>query len=334
MILVTGGTGLIGSHLLLFLTRKGYKPRAIYRNRNSIEKTKNLFKHYIADAATLFNKIEWIEADITDIVSLEAVFEGIFQVYHTAAMVSFNKKDKNILMQTNVEGTANLLHLSLEHGINKFLHVSSIAALGSHDNPVTEQTHWNWKEKHSDYAISKYLSEMAVWRAGQEGLPVVIINPSVVIGAHFWDRGIGKIIESVEKNLNFYPLGGNGFVDVWDIVKVMYQLMESPIINNSFIVSAYNRSYYELLKHLAVLLNRKSPKLKLTKLPVYTIYLLGWLKEFFGIGQLLLSRDMINTLFSYPKYSSEKLKTTLNIDFIPFEASLKNLIHQYRQKGK
>ena len=329
MTLVTGGTGLTGSHLLLYLTRKGQKVKAIYRSKESVNKTKNLFKYYSAEVERLWQNIEWIQADITDITSLKQAFEGVTQVYHIAAKVSFLPKDKDVLMQTNVEGTANLLHLAIDNNIQKFLHVSSIAALGHYDNPITEKTHWNWKETHSDYAISKYLSEMEVWRAGQEGLPVVIINPAVILGAHFWNTGTGQIIHKVDSGLRFYPPGGNAFVDVWDVVKTMTELMKSDISNESFIVSGSNQTYQKLLSDIAKVLGKNPPRTKLPYGLAQMLYLIGRLT-----GKGIASKAMLKTLFQQPNYSSQKLIDTLDYHFIPFEASIQNLVAQYRKVFK
>jgi len=320
MILVTGGTGLTGSHLLLYLTRKGIAPRAIYRDKKSLQKTQNLFKNYSAEPEKLFSRIEWVQADITDVTSLAPAFKSVKQVYHAAALVSFRSKDKELLHQTNVTGTENMLVCAQESGVEKFLHISSTASLGSYENPITEQTHWNWKEPHSHYAITKYLSEMEVWRAGQEGLPVVIIKPSIILGAHFWHMGIGKIIQKATKKLPYYPPGGNGFVDVWDVVKAMVDLMNSPIENEDFIVSAYDLSYKEVLTAISQNLGKKSPYKKLPKWLAYILFLTGQ-----------LPKSVYRNLYRHPHYSAEKLQKTLNFTFIPFEASLQNIIAQYKK---
>ena len=329
MILVTGGTGLTGSHLLLYLTRKGIKVRAIYRTEQSLKKTKNLFKYYSAEPDKLWSFIEWMQADITDFTSLEPVFEGITEIFHTAAKVSFKPKDIEILMQTNVEGTANLLHLSIEHKIKKFLYVSSIAALGTYDHPVTEKTYWNWKEKHSDYAVSKYLGEMEVWRAGQEGVPIVIINPSVILGAHFWENGTGQIVNKINNGMRFYPPGSNGFVDVWDVVKIMTELMQKNIVNQSFIVSGYNKSYKELLSAIAKSLGKQPPKFILPRFIGNLIYRIGRIT-----GKGITSKAMLNSLYRHTHYSSQKIIDELNFNFIPFEASIRNLTQQYQKVFK
>ncbi|HFX18161.1 MAG TPA: NAD-dependent epimerase/dehydratase family protein [Flavobacteriales bacterium] len=332
MILVTGGTGLIGAHLLLYLSRKGIKTKAIYRDEASIAKTQNLFKASSVSPGELMDLITWVKADVTDITSLEPAFKDVTHVYHTAAVVSFNPKDRELMKAVNVEGTANMVNLALDNGIEKFIHVSSIAALGSYDNPITEETHWNWKEAHSDYAVSKYLSEMEVWRAGQEGLPMVILNPSVVIGAHFWHKGIGMMIERINKGLKYYPPGGNGFVDVWDIVKAMTQLMGGDITNESFIISPYDIRYKQLLDSMAHFLGKKAPYKPLNKSVAYMLYLSSRFYAMINPKAEPLSKElMLETFFQFPHYSSEKLVKALDFSFIPFEASMQNLITQYKK---
>ena len=331
MILVTGGTGLVGSHLLLYLSRKGHHIRALYRQKNNIEKTRNLFEQYSGETNQLFNQIEWVFADITDISTLEPVFMNITQVYHVAAQVSFNPKDKASLMLINHSGTANMVNLALEHKIDKFLYVSSIATLGLYDNPITEQTHWNWKEPHSDYAISKFLGEMEVWRAGQEGLPAVIVNPSVILGAHFWEKGTGQVIEKLGKGLKFYPTGSNGFVDVWDVVKAMADLMQSSIANESYIVSAYDITYKEFFETMARTLHKKPPQYAMSKIWANLLWLGSKFQSFWSSKNQGLSKNLIDTLFQEHHYTSDKLVSALDFHFIPFQAAINNIVLQYKK---
>jgi len=330
MILVTGGTGFVGAHLLLYLTRKNIKVRALYRDKKSIKKTKNLFELYSHKDSQLFEQIEWHHADITDITSLEPAFKGVDKIYHTAALVSFNPKDKDLLHLTNVKGTENMVNMAIDQKIKKFLHVSSIAALGQYDNPVTENTHWNWKENHSEYAVSKYLSEMEVWRASQEGLPVMIINPSVILGAGFWNQGTGKIFKKIQQNkIRFYPPGSNGFVDVWDVVKTMYLLMESPVINESYIVSAYNLSYKELLDNIAHSFQVRPPQKQLAGWMAGLIWFIN--KMNFVKKNNDFSKSIKQNLFNSVSYSSYKLTSQFNMQYIPLKSSIENITTQYKK---
>ncbi len=330
MILVTGGTGFLGSHLLLYLLRKDLKVRAIYRNPVSLNKTKYLFSLYHPKAQEIFNKIEWVHADITNVTDLDEIFEGVEKVYHTAAIVDIAGDKTGKMELVNVEGTKNLLQFSIDNNIEKFLHVSSIAALGSYDHPITEKTYWSWKENSGEYAKTKYLAEMEVWRATQEGLKAVIINPSVILGSGFWKEGTGKIFSKVDKGLRFYTGGVSGFVDVWDVVKAMYQLMESDLVNDSFIVSAENLSYKDLLIKIAKALGKKPPAFELKPWMLYPLKPVNSLSKLLT-GKYIIEPSMIYSLFSKNYYSSDKLKKNLKFQFIPLESSISNIAKKYKQ---
>ena len=198
-ILVTGGTGFLGSYLLRILLKKGYqKIRALKRDSSDLS-----LVHNVKD------QIEWVEGDLLDPESLGDAMEGVRQVYHCGAMVSFDPKQSNQMMRVNVEGTENIVNIALEIGIEKMVHVSSIAALGrTKETPnVNEETYFKRDENNSNYSISKYLSEQEVWRGIAEGLPAAILNPSVIIGSGFWNKGTGRMFQKVWDGLKFYPVG-------------------------------------------------------------------------------------------------------------------------------
>ena len=203
MILITGATGLVGSHLALQLLENGEKLRAIYRNKSSILATKSLFELY--EKGYLFDKIEWIQADITDIPSLEIAFANVDSVFHCAALISFDPNDEDLLRKTNIEGTANMVNLSLSNGVKKVGFVSSIAALGrnSTEGIVDEECYFKATKLDSNYALSKYYAEQEVWRASQEGLNVVIVNPSVILGPGDWNKGSSQIFQKIHSGLKF-----------------------------------------------------------------------------------------------------------------------------------
>ncbi len=329
MVLVTGGTGFLGSHLLLYLLRKDVQVRAIYRNPVSLNKTKHLFSLYHPNPQEMFDRIEWIQGDITNITELDEIFEGIEKVYHTAALVDITTDKTGKMELVNVEGTKNMLQFAIDHNIRKFLHVSSIAALGGYDMPITEKTYWSWKENSGEYAKSKFLAEMEVWRATQEGLNAIIINPSVILGSGFWKEGTGKLFSQIDKGLKYYMNGVSGFVDVWDVVKAMHQLMESDINNESFIVSAENLSYKDLLTKIASYLQKKPPHRELKPWMFYPLKPFNTLSKILR-GKYLLEPSMIHSLFSQSFYSSDKLIKTLNFQFIPIDLSIRNIADKFR----
>src|ERR1051325_6277423 len=244
MIFVTGGTGLIGSHLLYDLAKKGERVRALKRSKSETNEVKKIFSYYTEDAESLFSKIEWVEGDLLDVNSLFDALDGTTHVYHCAAMVSMNPEDRKKMIENNLKGTSNMVNAALEKKVQKFCHVSSVAALGIEpEKEITEETGWNNKTNFSGYAVSKYLSENEVWRASQEGLNVTIVNPTVVIGPGNWRRSSGDIFLGANKGLRWFTEGGIGYVDVRDVSKAMVQLMESEIKNEKFILLSKDFSY-------------------------------------------------------------------------------------------
>ena len=213
MILVTGGTGLVGAHLLLQLVANETTVRALFRLEASKEKTYNLFK--LVNKEEEFSKIEWVCGDILDIPSLEIAFQGINLVYHCAGFISFDPNKENQLRQTNIQGTANIVNFCIDKKVQKLCHVSSIAALGDllpNEKVITEKSEWNPEKPHSDYAISKYGAEMEIWRGYQEGLKVVIVNPGIILGIGFWNQSSGLLFKIVKNKLLFYTSGISGYI--------------------------------------------------------------------------------------------------------------------------
>ena len=159
MILVTGASGIVGHFLVKDLVSAGHKIRAIKRADSNID-----------SLAPWSNSIEWVEADLLDLSALEKAFVGVERIVHCAAVVSFHREDKAEMMNINVTGTANMVNLAIENKVKKFLHVSSVAALGRKPsiNIIDETIKWEESENNSNYAKSKYLGELEVWRAQEE----------------------------------------------------------------------------------------------------------------------------------------------------------------------
>ncbi|MCD0467396.1 NAD-dependent epimerase/dehydratase family protein [Flavobacterium sp. ENC] len=326
MVLVTGGTGLVGSHLLLHLIENGENVRAIYRNPNNIQKTRLVFELYKKE--DLFAKIEWLEADILDVPSLEIAFAGIEYVYHCAAFISLDPKDEDKLRKTNIEGTANMVNLSIAKQVKKFCFVSSIAALGDlapHETIITEETEWNPEKPHSDYAISKYGAEMEVWRGLQEGLEVIIINPGVILGpipkTKSCEQGSAEFYVKVANGLSFYTLGSTGFIAVNDVIKIAFELMKSNIKNERFTLIAENIVFRDILNTIADTLKVKRPHIHAKPF----LLNLAWVAD--GIFSTLffqkrrITKATAKASYSKSLYSNEKIKTALGTVFLD--------VHQY-----
>lgn len=316
MILVTGGTGLVGAHTLLHLTENGERVRAIYRDKKNISKTKNLFGLY--QKADLFHHIEWVPADITDVPALEKIFEDIDYVYHCAALISFDPKDEELLRKINIEGTANIVNFCLIKGIKKLCYVSSVAALGDlapNEITISEKNDWNPEKPHSDYAISKYGAEMEIWRGQQEGLDVIIVNPGIIIGPGFEEQGSGQLFSKVAKGISFYTKGITGFVAIPDVIKPMVELMKSEIKNERFTLVAENIAFREILNTMADSLKVKRPSFHAKPWMLE----LGWRID--GLLSLLfrkerkLTKTTARAAYNVQQYSNEKIKSVLKTDF-------------------
>jgi nucleoside-diphosphate-sugar epimerase len=327
MVLVTGGTGLVGAHLLLLLATTGESVRAIYRKKECIEKTKSLFS--LMDKEPLFAKIEWTEGNILEIPSLEIAFENIDFVYHCAGVISFDPNDENLLRKTNIEGTANIVNFCIAKNIKKLCHVSSVAALGNlkeYETVITEETEWNPEEWHSDYAISKYGAEIEIWRGQQEGLEVVVVNPGVILGAGFWNQGSGKFFTAVQKGFPFYTLGTSGYISVFDVVKSMYQLMKSPIHGERFILISENLTFKEVIYSISENLNSLKPNWELKPWMTTIGWRIDWLLSTIFRSKRRLSKYSANSLHSEDFISNDKIKNALNFKFQSIDSVIAEVV--------
>ncbi len=332
MILVTGGTGLVGSHLLFDLLSRGKKVRALKRENSNVDLVRTTFSYYSKNANELFKSIEWFDGDILDPFSLEDALEGIEDVYHCAALVSFRKEDRHNMLDTNVEGTRNLINACLDANIRKFCMVSSIAALGSPEegeNTVTEKTPWSPEEKRSAYSTSKFTSELEVWRGIEEGLKAVIVNPSVILGPGQWDKGSSLFFSTIAKGLKYYTKGITGYVDVRDVSRSMVDLMESDVENERFILNSDNCTYEFIFKTIAKYLGIDGPQKYASRKLTEIGWRLAYFKKIFLFKPAGFTKETARASHNIKYYSNQKIKETLGFQFIPIEKSIEDTLKHY-----
>lgn len=336
MILVTGGTGLVGAHLLYKLTSNNEKVRAIYRTERKLNHVKNVFSTYTNNYKPLFDSIEWIKADILDIPLLSEAFNNVSYVYHCAAFVSFEPDKNQVLRKINIEGTANIVNLCITNSIKKLCYVSSIATLGNtlNNEPITEETHWNPEADNGVYSITKYGAEMEVWRATQEGLNVVIVNPGVILGAGIWHYGSGSLFKKAYKGLKYYTSGTIGLIDIEDVVSIMVLLLKSDIVNERFILVAENWSYKQFLQTLAKAVKTKQPNTLASHKLLQFGWKLDWLKRKITGKRRRLTKQIASSLSSKTHYDSDKLKKTLNYTFKDINTSIIEIGNLYLKQIK
>lgn len=332
MILVTGGTGLVGAHLLVQLTQKNDKVRAIHRKTSNLKAVERVFSYYFDDITPYFSKIEWVEADITNTTSLEKAFEGVTYVYHSAAMISFHPKNYHKMRKINIEGTANIVNFSIAAGVKKICHVSSIATIGKPINTkiIDESTEWNVETSNYGYAITKHGAEMEVWRGTQEGIDAVIVNPGVILGEGFWKSGSGKMFLKVYNGMKYYTEGITGYVDVKDLVNVMIQLLEGETKNERYILVAENKSFKTVFTEMALAFDKKPPSVKITK----TMSQFGWriagvVSKFTGKGPIL-TKHSAKSIHNKFHFSNEKVKKETGIEFVKVSDTIKRVCSNFK----
>jgi len=317
-ILVTGGTGLVGSHLLYHLTLSGQHVIALKRASSSTELAHKIFSWYTPFVDKQWKLIEWIDGDIMDIPSLQDAFEGIDQIYHAAAIVSFQGQNKSTIEQVNITGTANVVNIALEKRIKKLVYVSSIGTLGRVQNKevVSETIYWSNK-KTSVYSKSKYEAEQEVWRGMAEGLTAVIINPSIIIGPGNWNQGSPQLFETMWKGLKFFTSGSNGFVGVNDVAKVMILLMNSDLQGERYIVSSENVPYQQLFNWIAGALQVQRPKFRAGKIISSISWRVLALAGLFTGKKSSITRETALTANQQYRYSNAKIMAATGIRFMP-----------------
>ncbi len=322
-ILVTGGTGFLGAYIIKALIEKGYPVRAIRRSTA-------VLPAFIP--ATIFDKVEWVEGDILDVVSLEEAMEGIDTVIHSAAIVSFAKKDRKQLNKVNIDGTANMVNIALEKNIRRFVHISSVAAVGrsAEGGLVDEEKKWEDNKQHTFYAKSKFQGELHVWRGIAEGLNAVILNPSTILGYGDWNNSSSALFKNVYKGFNWYSPGLNGFVGVEDAAAATIALMESDLAAERYIINGDNWSFKKLLHTIADGFDTKRAARQTTPTLAGIAWRLEAIKSFFSGNKPLLTKESARVAHSHTSFDNKKILSALpGFSFTPLEEVITAACQKY-----
>ena len=322
IVLVTGGTGFLGAYIIKELVARGHTVRAIRRS--------DKLPFYIPPA--VFEKVEWLPGDILDIVSLEEALEGVDAVIHAAAKVSFSRKDRRQLFSTNIEGTANIVNMALAQNLQRFIHVSSVAALGrtAKGEQVTEEKKWEDSKLNTNYAISKFHGEMEVWRGIGEGLPAVIVNPSTILGFGDWDTSSSALFKNSFREFPWYSNGINGFVDVADTARAVVALMESDVSGERYILNGDNWSFRQLFNTIAAEFGKKQPSREATPFLGAIAWRLEKVKSFFSGHPSLLTRESARIAQSKTFFENGKILRQLpGFTFTPLEQTIREACKAY-----
>lgn len=323
MIFVTGATGLVGTHLIQSLLAKGKKVRALYRQAIPV----------FAGA----DQCDWVKGDILDPIGLTDALAGVDYVYHCAAIVSFAPGAAAKMLQSNVDGTANVVNACLVQKIKKLIFVSSVAALGRirETEAINETMNWSPETSNSVYGQSKYLAELEVWRAMEEGLPMAIVNPVIILGAGDWNNGSSGIFKSAYNEFPWYTKGMSGFVDVLDVVEAMQLLMESTITGQRFVLSAENLPYQTIFNQIANAFNKRPPYKKVTPFLAGIVWRLEAIKGFITGKAPLLTKETAATAQAIVRFNNEKfLKAFPGFQYRPIENTIVRVANELKQIHK
>ncbi len=284
----------------------------------------------------IYHQITWFEADLFDYEIIKKELEEVDVIIHSAAIISFIKKDVNEMFKVNIQGTANLLNAALESKVDQFLQISSIAALGrSSDYPiVTESTEFQNSKLDTAYGQSKYLAEKEVWRAGNEGLSVTIINPAMIMGAGYWDTGTSKLVDTIYKRLNFYPVGRTGFVDVRDVARMSIEMLERKMMDTNMICSGESMKIQDMLDLICRGLEIPEPTIKLTPFLRGLAWRMEWLRAKLTGSKQLITRETISTSASQFTFDNTKSKTEMGFEYTPLSKTMEQTCALYLEGRK
>ncbi|HUQ97792.1 MAG TPA: NAD-dependent epimerase/dehydratase family protein [Chitinophagaceae bacterium] len=324
MVFVTGGTGFLGAYVIKNLVEKDVPVRALRRSA--------AVPFYISPA--VFEKVDWVQGDVLDVVALDEAMQGITAVVHAAAVVSYHAADRTEMYKTNVEGTTNVVNAAIENNVARFVHVSSIAALGrtGKNKTVTEEQVWEDNKANTHYGITKHLAELEAWRGFAEGLQGVIVNPSLILGYGNWNQSSCALFKTVYNGFPWYSTGVNGFVGVADVAEAIVQLLQSGVHQKRLIVSAENRSFQDVFTKIAEGLRAKPPHIKATPFLGELAWRAAAAKAFFTRSKPMLTKESARNAHSKTLFDNSALIQALpQFSFTPLDFVIEQASAHYLQ---
>lgn len=326
MILVTGGTGIVGAHVLFELANSGLSVRALQRTTSDKKVVEDLFDFYSPNGKKLVESIEWFTGDILDVACLDDALKGCESVFHCAAMVSFNPADYNKLLESNEQGTANLVNACLSNEVSEFYYVSSVAAIGRNASTQTvdEETEWEPSKENSGYAVSKRNAEMEVWRAGEEGLKIAIVNPTIVLGPGRTSHSSGTLFKAVKNGQRYYTEGENGFIDARDVAFTLKRLYELKKFGERYVIVGENLSYRTVADTMAEYLEVSKPSIHAKPWLTSVVWRVLSITSKITRKNPVLTRESAKSSHRKTFYKNDKVRNELGVTFRTVEQSIKN----------
>jgi nucleoside-diphosphate-sugar epimerase len=323
MIGVTGANGLLGSFIVRKLIDAGEAFVAFKREASNVS---------LLDDVN--DKVQWRNLDLMDPISMDDSLQGISAIIHCAALVSFNPSHADKISHVNVQGTAHIVNACLANNIKRLVFVSSVAALGRMKGQtlIDEKNKWVDNSLNTNYALSKYLAELEVFRGQEEGLNTVIVNPSVILAPADWQKSSAQLFRYVWDERRFYIEGSLNYVDVRDVSSICYSLLKSDIQNQRFIINAGTVSYKEFFTAVASKFGRKAPSIKLSKNFLKIVAYLEVIRGRITHSEPLITQETARLAGTYFKYENKKIKKLLGFEFTTLDNTLVWCCRYYMQK--
>lgn len=332
MDLVTGGTGIVGVHVLNELLAQGRTVRALARPKSDRELVRRVLRHYHADGDARYARIEWMEGDLLDVDALREAMQGVERVFHCAALVSFDPRDNEAMYLHNITGTANVVNAMLATGANKLCHVSSTATIGTLD-PANDPTGLGANEARaftqdhnaSPYAVSKHGAEMEVQRGIAEGLHAVMVNPCVVIGPGPKGKSSMTITERMRNGSRFFTPGSNAVVDARDVATAMVKLMDVGAVGERHLLIGENITYRDLFTLITTRSGHTAPTTRVRPWMLELAWRAERIRTLFG-GRPLITRFTARTASRLRRYDGTKARRVLTMEFRSAKEAVENTV--------
>ena len=258
--LITGGSGHVGANLVRELTARDYKVRCI-----DFDGDHRAFEGYT---------VELIKGSVTDIESLDKAFAGVDVVFHTAAIISLERKNKNLIRSVNVDGTKNVCKMALKHNIQKLIHFSSVDAFIREplDDPLLEDRPLVVDPNTVPYDLSKADAQRIVLDFCNKGLDASIIHPSGIFGPNDFKPSLfgQEFIKIANSKRPFSINVGYDYVDVRDLSKTAVNCVSKGVSGQNYIVGG---NYMDFVYMADVMSQELGRKLIRGTLPFISIYL-------------------------------------------------------------
>lgn len=342
--LVTGATGLVGMERLVYRLQRGWPTVALRREGSDVDRVQAMLRERLGrDGDSAWSSLEWREADLSDVVGLEEAMEGCSRVFHAAGRVSFRPGDEARLKAVNATGTANVVNAALATGVQRLFHVSSVAALGRSARdpetgermPVSETADWAEGAGASPYGVSKHAGEMEAWRGMAEGLEVIVVNPTVILGDARYGESSGMVFRRAAEGRRHYPVGGGGFVGVTDLLAVCAALDaaadsgQAGVLGERFIVSAEDVSHRDIMTWVADSIGVRQPSTPLQGWMLGLAWRAAAVLAVFNGKPPVLTRDLARNTQVQHRYDTGKLKAVLpDWTFTPIREVIRDATRQ------